>query len=525
MRHLIVIFGDQLDEHSSVFEDFSPAHDAIWMAETAEETTHVWCHQLRIALFLSGMRHFREHLRQQQWTVHYHELTATPSADRGHAFTDILQADLARLKPQKLISVQPGDHRVFAAFQQFSAEQNIPWELRPDQHFYCPPEAFAEWAEGRKQLRLEYFYRWQRTEHNVLMTAKGQPIGDVWNFDHENRDSFGKEGPKQVCTPLQFSPDDLTQQVLQLVCDRFGSHPGTLDQFSFPVTREQAQQKLGHFIEHGLPRFGRYEDAMWQGETYLFHSHLSACMNLKLLSPRECVTAAVQAYENGTAPLNSVEGFVRQILGWREFVRGLYWLKMPEYATLNYFDHQAELPAYFWNGQTDMACVHDSMQHVLQHGYAHHIHRLMVLGNLSLLLGTHPYRFHEWHMAMYIDAIDWVSLPNTLGMSQYGDGGLVGSKPYISSGNYIHEMSNYCASCRFHPKHRIGPRACPFTTLYWDFLDRHHAQLKQNPRMKFQLKNLERLREHPEELAEIRRLATQLKTGQDSPDKFDEVVI
>ena len=384
-------------------------------------------------------------------------------------------------------------------------------EVRADRHFYCSIDQFHEYAKSRKGLLFEFFYRHLRKKNNILMTEDGQPEGEKWNFDHDNRKSFGKSGPGNVPAPKRFRPDRMTQDVISMVEQRFSNHPGNLDHFYLPVTRRQARAFLKHFIEHLLPDFGRWEDAMWTDEGFLYHSRLSAPLNLKLLNPRECVDAALAAYRRGDAPLNSVEGFVRQILGWREFVRGVYWMKMPDYAAMNHFDHQRELPSFFWDGDTEMNCVRQSMQHVLNHGYSHHIHRLMVLGNFSQLWGADPKLFHDWHMAMYLDAIDWVSLPNTLGMSQYGDGGIVGTKPYCSSGNYINKMSNFCEDCRFNYKKRVGTEACPFTTLYWDFMDRHHDKLKGNVRMKFPIRNVEKIRQQAPEMTAIRERAAELR--------------
>lgn len=510
MRNLIIVLGDQLDAGSSAFDDFDSQNDVVWMAENAEETTHVWNHKLRIAMFLSAMRHFRDEQRAAGRIVEYHALTECPSADRGSGFGQILSDDIRRLQPKRLIVCEPGDYRVWQCLQAAADDSGLELDIRSDRHFYCSISEFHEYAEGRKGLLLEYFYRHLRKKHDVLMNGS-DPVGDQWNFDHDNRESFGKKGPQELPRQKAFRMDDTSRDVVQLVESRFPEHPGSLDAFTLPVTRRQATSFLRHFISKILPEFGRWEDAMWTDEAFLFHSRLSAPLNLKLLSPRECVDAAVAAYEAGDAPLNSVEGFVRQILGWREFVRGVYWLKMPEYAELNHFNHQEKLPAFFWDGDTHMNCVRQSMQHVIQHGYSHHIQRLMVLGNFAQLWGAHPYEFHEWHMAMYVDAVDWVSLPNTLGMSQFGDGGVVGTKPYCSSGNYINKMSNFCSGCKFDYRKRVGETACPFTTLYWEFMDRHHDQLKDNPRMKFPMKNLEKLRTKPGELAEIRQRANQLR--------------
>ena len=510
MRNLILVFGDQLDHQSAAFDDFDPKQDAVWMAEVANEATHVWCHKLRIAYFFSAMRHFRDELKSKGKTVYYHELRRQPSRDRGGDFAEVLGKDVQKLKPSALITLEPGDFRVREQVQQVSDQIGMPLNVLPDRHFYCSTDEFNDYAKGRKSLLLEYFYRGLRKKHDVLMDG-AEPEGGQWNFDHDNRESFGRRGPVDLPTPKKFRRDEITNGVLKLVEDRFADHPGRLDQFTLPVTRRQAKSFLKHFIENILPNFGRWEDAMWSDEAFLFHSRLSAPLNLKLLNPRECVDAAVDAFRSGHAPLNSVEGFVRQILGWREFIRGVYWLKMPEYIELNHLDHQLDLPSFFWDGETEMNCMRQSMQHVLNHGYSHHIHRLMVLGNFAQLWGVHPRRFHDWHMAMYLDAVDWVSLPNTLGMSQYGDGGIVGTKPYCSSGNYINKMSNFCTGCRFDYKKRVGADACPFTTLYWEFMDRHYDRLKDNQRMKFPIRNLEKMRLKPNELKEIREAAAELR--------------
>lgn len=511
MRNLVLVLGDQLDHSSSAFDDFDAEADAVWMAEVDDEATRVWSHKLRIAYFFSAMRHFREECERGEKQVHYHELPRQPSKDRGKSFGEVLAKDVRRSKPNKLIVVEPGDYGVREHLVETAGDLDIELEIRPDRHFYCSIDEFREHAEGRKSLRLEYFYRDMRKRHEILLDESGEPTGGKWNFDHDNRDSFSRSGPGKLPQQKTTRPDAITKDVLQLVESRFAEHPGNLDHFTLPVTRRQAKAFLKHFVEEILPDFGQWEDAMWTDEAFLYHSRLSAPLNLKLLNPRECVEAAVDAYRADRAPINSVEGFVRQILGWREFIRGIYWLKMPEYIELNHFDHQLDLPAFFWDGETGMNCVRQSMTHVLDHGYSHHIHRLMVLGNFAQLWGVHPRKFHDWHMAMYLDAIDWVSLPNTLGMSQYGDGGLVGTKPYCSSGNYINNMSDFCKSCRFDYKQRVGDEACPFTTLYWDFMDRHYEQLKDNPRMKFPMKHLQKLRKKPSELKAVRSRTNELR--------------
>lgn len=507
IRNLVIVLGDQLDTNSSAFDGLDRDHDLVWMAETAEEATYVWSHKLRIVFFFSAMRHFREELESNGIRVVYTKLATAPSRDRGTDFGELLAKDLRHMKPVKVIVAEPGDWRVREMLKRAVGDK---LEIRSDRHFFSSVEAFQSWASGKKELVLESFYRRMRKQTGILMD-KGKPEGGAWNLDKENREAFGKAGPGEISPSPAFPVDQITSAVIELVRKRFPDHPGTLENVNLPVTRHHARQLLEDFIDNRLPLFGQYQDAMWTGEPFLYHSRLSSVLNVKLLDPRDCIDAAVEAYRSGLVPLNSVEGFVRQILGWREFVRGVYWTFMPEYQDMNALQHEAELPGFFWNGQTEMRCVRESMYGVLHHGYAHHIQRLMVLGLYALLLGVHPRKFHEWHMAMYLDAIDWVSLPNALGMSQHADGGIVGTKPYCASGNYIHRMSNYCASCRYDPKAATGDNACPFTTLYWDFLDRHAERFRGNRRMAFQIKNLDRKRQQKTEIDAIRRHALSLK--------------
>lgn len=489
LRHLVLVLGDQLDLEAAAFDGFDAAQDAVWMAEVAEESTHVWSSQPRIALFLAAMRHFAQALHAAGRPLHYTRLDEP--ANRGSLAAQ-LQADLERMRPAALVMTAPGDWRVLQAFKQVAADRGLPLEIREDRHFYASVRDFAAHARGRKSLRMEYFYREMRQRHGVLMQGD-EPEGGQWNFDADNREAFPAAGPGALPPRTVFEPDAITREVLSLVGQRFAAHPGRLDTFGWPVTRAQALVALQCFVAKRLPLFGRYQDAMWPGEPWLYHAHLSAALNLKLLNPREVVDAAVAAYRAGAAPLASVEGFVRQILGWREYVRGIYWTRMPGYADLNALDAQADLPAWYWTGETTMACLRDAISQTLQHGYAHHIQRLMVTGLYALMLGVQPRQVHGWYLAVYVDAVEWVELPNTLGMSQYADGGLMASKPYAATGKYIERMSPHCRGCRFDPAQRSGATACPFTTLYWDFLLRHEARLAANPRMALQVKNVARL--------------------------------
>jgi len=492
LRSLVLVLGDQLDLESSAFDGFERQVDAVWMAEVADESTQVWSSRPRTAVFLAAMRHFALALLEAGRPLHYAQLDAP--GNRGSLAAQ-LQADIERLRPAGLVMTAPGDWRVLQAIKAVAEACGLPLEIRDDRHFFVSGPEFEAHARGRKSLRMEYFYREQRKRHRVLMDPQDDdaPLGGQWNFDADNREAFGAAGPGAVPPRCTFEPDAVTREVIALVEARFPQHPGRLESFAWPVTRAQALQSLQAFVRERLPLFGRYQDAMWPGDPWLYHSHLSAALNLKLLNPREVVAAAVAAHDAGLAPLASVEGFVRQILGWREYVRGIYWTQMPGYLERNALGADADLPAWYWTGATDMACLRDAIEQTLTHGYANHIQRLMVTGLYALMLGVQPKQVHAWYLAVYVDAVEWVELPNTLGMSQYADGGLMGSKPYVATGKYIERMSPHCKGCRYDPAQRIGESACPFTTLYWDFLLRHEPALVRNPRMALQVKNLARL--------------------------------
>ena len=507
LRNLVVVLGDQLNLDASALADFDPAQDAIWMAEVMEESTHVTSSKQRSTLFLSAMRHFAETLKSQKWPLHY---TRLDDAHNAGTLADELDKAIQTLHPQQLVMTAPGEWRVLQSLRGMAKKHHLPLEVRDDTHFFSTVREFAEHAKGRKQLRQEFFYRELRQKTGILMDGK-KPIGDQWNFDEDNRGSFGKAGPGILPPPTRFEPDAITLDVMQLVNDKMAKHPGNLHSFGWPVTRTQALAALDSFIQHRLPSFGLYQDAMWEGEVWLYHSHIASALNLKLLNPREVVSAAEKAYQDGHVPLPAAEGFIRQILGWREYVRGIYWTQMPEYLERNQMQAHAPLPAFYWTGNTDMACLRDAITQTLNHGYAHHIQRLMVTGLYALLLGVDPKEVHAWYLGVYVDAVEWVELPNTLGMSQFADGGVMASKPYVASGKYIDRMSNHCKGCRFNPALATGDTACPFTTLYWDYLNRHVDVLAKNPRMLMQLKNLNRL--SPEAREEIASQANIIKNS------------
>jgi len=487
IRNLVVILGDQLSRSVAAWDGFDPSVDLVWMAEVSDESTRVPSSKQRTALFLAAMRHFAEELKADAVPLDYRELSPVGPPTTLAAE---LAATLADHKVERVIVTQPGEWGVLEALRE--AVGDVPFEVREDRHFLCSAEEFAEHAKGRKQLRMEFFYREMRRRHDCLMDGD-QPVGGRWNFDSENRGSFGKAGPGSIPPSPRFEPDELTQSVIELVNARFADNPGELSAFGWPVTREQALQVLASFINERLKHFGKWQDAIWEGEPWLFHAHISSALNLKLLDPREVIAAAEAAWRDGRAPLEAVEGFIRQILGWREYARGIYWQSMPEYLEMNGLEANEDLPDWFWTGETPMACLSDAIGQTLKHGYAHHIQRLMVTGLYALLLGVEPEQVHRWYLSVYVDAVEWVELPNSLGMSQYADGGLMASKPYVATGRYIQRMSNHCSGCRFDPAKRTGETACPFTTLYWDFLMRHEQLLSSNPRMGLQIKNLARI--------------------------------
>ena len=447
------------------------------MVEVSEEATYVRHHKKKIAFLFSAMRHFASELTDQGWTVEYVRLD-----DEGNtgSFTGEIERAVAAHSPDQVLVTEPGEWRVRTAMDTWSERLNAPVEILEDDRFIASHADFRDWAEGRKQLRMEYFYREMRRKTGLLMDGD-QPEGGKWNYDSENRKPA--KADLFMPTPMRFDPDPVTKDVLNLVAGRFDNHFGDLTPFWFGVTGADAQAALDYFIEAALPKFGDYQDAMLEGEKFLYHSILSLYINAGLLAPIEVCQQVEAAYKRGHAPLNAAEGFIRQIIGWREYVRGIYWLKMPDYVEENFFGNTRALPDFYWTGETDMACLRAAITQTKEEAYAHHIQRLMVTGNFALLAGIDPKYVHEWYLAVYADAYEWVELPNTLGMSQFADGGVLGSKPYASSGNYIHKMSDHCKSCAYDVKTKTGDGACPFNPLYWDFLDRNRDKLAGNPRM------------------------------------------
>lgn len=499
MRNVIVILGDQLSLDNPALDGFDHAQDVVLMVEAPLESTHVWSHKARIALFLSAMRHFAQDLIKHEYPLRYLTLGDHDYADLSSAWLDVL----SEYNPQLIIVCEPGDYRVLKALETCAAQLNKPLIVRDDTSFLCSQADFKHWAGNSKQLRMEYFYRYMRKRYQVLMMGD-HPVGEKWNYDKENRQSFGKHGPKDIPAMPQFETDPITQGVFADIERFFPEHPGTLNHFCWPVTRAQALVFLQHFITTKLTDFGTHQDAMWQSnfasDPFLWHSLLASSLNLKLIYPKEVIKAAEHAYVAAHLPLASVEGFIRQILGWREFIRGLYWLDMPAMAKANDYSHQRNLPSWYWTGETQMNCMRQTINQTLQHGYAHHIQRLMITGMFGLLAEIEPKQVSNWYLAVYVDAVEWVELPNVIGMALNANGGRFTSKPYIASGAYIKRMSNYCDHCQYRPDLKTSGKACPMTALYWNFLIKHEQKLLNNPRTVLMVKNLNRLNDEEKTL-------------------------
>ena len=494
-----MILGDQLSPGLSALSDLDPAQDVVLMAEVAAECTYVRHHAKKIVLVLSGMRHFAAALRASGVRVDYIELDDPQNTQslRG----EMLRA-VARHKAARVVATEPGEWRLAEDMRHWQEASGIEVDIRDDTRFFARLQDFFAWARGRRGLRMEFFYRDMRRRHGFLMDGD-QPEGGAWNYDTENRASL----PKSVANPPvpSFPPDETTRAVIALVEQRFPNHPGAAGDFALPVTGEQARTALADFIANRLPSFGTFQDAMRAGEPVLFHALVSTSLNLGLLDPHEICQAAEDAYRSGHAKLNAVEGFIRQILGWREYVRGIYWANMPGYAQKNALDATRRMPWFYWTGRTRMNCLHHAITDTLTHAYAHHIQRLMITGNFALLAGLHPDDIDDWYLVVYADAYQWVEMPNVRGMALFADGGIMGSKPYAASGAYINRMSDYCRGCSYNVKDAVGPNACPFNYLYWDFFARHEKTLAGNIRLAMPIKTLSRM--DPEKVAAMRRNA------------------
>ena len=477
MTTLRTVFADQLTRGIAALRDYEDG-DVVLMVEVAEEATYVRHHKKKIAFLFSAMRHFAQELLEEGLDVDYVALDAEGNTG---SFTGEVVRAATRHGATRIVATEPGEWRVLEAMRQWEAETGLPVDIRTDDRFVCSREAFAAWAKGRRAMRMEYFYREMRKATGYLMDADGNPEGGQWNYDHDNRKSL----PSDFEVPVRrtYPPDAITRNVMALVARRFGNHFGDLEPMVLAVTRAQAMEALEGFCTIHLPHFGDYQDAMRTGEPFLFHAVLSPYINAGLLLPREVCERALAEYEAGRVPLNAIEGFIRQIIGWREYVRGIYWLQMPDYEHTNFLEADQPLPDFYWTAETRMNCIAQVVSETRANAYAHHIQRLMVTGTFALIAGLKPHEVEAWYLIVYADAYDWVELPNVHGMILFADGGLLGSKPYAASGQYINRMSDYCQGCLYNVKAKSGPTACPFNYLYWDFLDRNREKVGGNPRM------------------------------------------
>ena len=504
MTRCCLVLGDQLSDRLSSLNSLEP-EDVVLMVEVWSEASYVKHHKQKIALVFSAMRHFADELRANGRSVIYVPLT---DPENTQSLTSEVERHQSSHHFSEWLLTEPGEWRLKAAFDELKATLPVPFQIVHDDRFICSHDEFQAFLKGRKQPRMEHFYRKIRQSTGILMDG-GDPVGGQWNFDHDNRKALDQ---RATPNPPQWPLDSITEAVIELVNTRFTDHFGVLDGtgFQWPVNREQALFMLDHFITARLPSFGDFQDAMVLGKDTLFHSLISTSLNLGLLRPMEVCQAAEEAYRQEHAPINAVEGFIRQIIGWREYVRGLYWAYMPDYQTRNSLNASWPLPAFFWDeSKTGMVCLSEAIRNTRENAYAHHIQRLMVTGNFALIAGCSVTEVCEWYLSVYADAYEWVELPNTLGMALFADDGVMASKPYCASGKYIDRMSDYCKSCRYQVKETETENACPFNYLYWDFLMTHQERFRSNPRMAMILRNLDRFGEP--KLAAIRSRAMEFR--------------
>ena len=474
---LVPILGDQLSPAISSLADRTPGDTVVLIMEVAAETGYVRHHQAKIALILSAMRHFADELRGAGWRVDY--VALDDPANTGSFTGEVVRAAL-RHGARGIQVTEPGEWRVRQMMDGWGDATGLRVRVLGDTRFVCPLPDFFAWAAGRRELRMEWFYRDMRRRTGLLMDGD-QPSGGRWNFDADNR--AGPSPDLAPPAPATFAPDAITRDVIKLVRARFGHHFGSLDRFGWPVTRADAQVLFDRFLAERLPLFGAWQDAMLADHDTMFHALISPALNCGLLDPVEVCRQAEAEYHAGRAPLAAVEGFVRQIIGWREYMRGMYWLDMPGMATANALSATRPVPEFWWTGDTPMRCIAQTVRATRDSAYAHHIQRLMVMGNFALLAGLDPGQVADWFLAVYADAYEWVELPNVAGMALYADGGRLASKPYAASGAYISRMSDYCGDCAYAVKQKTGASACPFNALYWHFLDRNADRLARNPRL------------------------------------------
>ena len=483
-KNLVVILGDQLSENISSLDNFDKNNDVVLMMEVANEIEYVNHHKKKLVLIFSAMRHFANELRKKKINVIYVEFDKSKKT-----FTDELENQSKKIKPDLIKITHPGEFRVLNEIKNWEEKLKIPITILQDTRFFCELKEFENWALSKNNLLMESFYQLMRKKFKILVDSEGKPLGGKWNYDVKNRKSLPKNHPK-IPNPIKHEPDDITKNVISLVQKNFSNHYGSLDSFWLATNRKDALKSLDDFISNRLKNFGPYEDSMSSEEKFLYHSTLSVYLNIGLLEPQEVISRVL---EQNDIPIESLEGFVRQIIGWREYVRGIYWHLMPEYSESNFFDAKNNLPDFFWTSDTDMNCMKNCLQQTHDEAYAHHIQRLMVIGNFSLIAGLDPKKVSEWYLSVYVDAFEWVELPNTHGMILFADGGILGSKPYAASGNYINKMSDYCKNCKYDVKEKNGKNACPFNYLYWNFFLKNESKIKDNPRLWIVFSNIKKM--------------------------------
>ena len=502
-RILRLILGDQLNGHHSWFQCVDPKVTYVLM-EIRQETDYVRHHIQKVAGFFAAMRSFAAWLSNAGHRVRYLGLD---DVKNRQTFEDNIKQIIKEETINRFEYLLPDEYRLDTALETFAASLPIPYEKRDTEHFICGRTDLKHMFQGKKRFLMESFYRNMRRKHDILIDH-GHPSGGRWNFDQSNRNRY--DGKVPIPSPKGFDNNvtPIVRMIQKAGIDTIGHiHP---DHFIWPVNRKQACRMLDEFVESRLPYFGTYQDAMVTKSWSLFHSRLSFALNTKMLHPMEVIHAALKSASFDATPragIEQIEGFVRQILGWREFMRGIYWDRMPDYEQMNHFNHQTPLPDCYWTGNTRMACVRAAVTQSLEHAYAHHIQRLMVTGNFALLAGVNPAEVDRWYLGIYIDAVQWVEIVNTLGMSQYADGGIVATKPYISSAAYIHKMSDYCDHCHYRHAKKTGEKSCPFNSLYWEFLVRHQALLEKNPRIGMMYRTWKRMKpDHQQSLLDQARV-------------------
>ncbi len=509
-KTLRLILGDQLNIKHSWYKKVDQ-NVTYCMFEMRQETDYVVHHIQKVIGFFAAMRQFSADLNKLGHQVIYFKITAE---ENTQSLTENLENLIHKNGILNLEYIQPDEYRIDEQLKDFIRSLNIPTSSLSSEHFFTERDEVQIYFDGKKQFIMESFYRHMRIKHDVLVNA-GQPEGGKWNFDKSNRKKW--KGGTQIPNYKYFKNkvDDILADIEDSDIKTMGNF--NIKTFSYPITRHQSLDLLKYFCEHLVIHFGDYQDAMNTDEVYLFHSRLSFSLNLKLISPKDVVQTVINYYRQfeDEIQISQVEGFVRQVLGWREYMRGMYWMMMPKFKTDNFLDNISPLPDFYWSAGTRMNCLKNAINNSLDNGYAHHIQRLMITGNFALLINCHPNEVDAWYLGIYVDAIEWVQLPNTRGMSQFADGGKIATKPYVSSGSYINKMSNYCQTCHYNVKEKTSQNACPFNALYWNFLDEKREYLMDNHRMKMMFSLLDKI--NPSKLHSIKLRAQEIISN---PDNF-----